>query len=379
MISPNGETTNMSEKIIEEFKQEAHAYLQTYLAKLTSVRSVPEHQWVGQEVGHPSNLRYSLKQIVHVGDSTWTLHAVLLPNAQPRHLRNAIYASKAQWKRQPDPDTYLLIVSPYISEQSAAICREEGVGYLDLSGNAYLSFGSVYVEIAGKPNQYKESRPLKSLFSEKSCRVLRVLLQGPLKARKVQDLATTAGVSLGLVSKVRKLLIDHEYARDTEKGILITQPDKLLDAWLAADKFSERTEVREYSLLECDVENLSTTMEALLTSTPDIEIAYTQWYAGYLRKPYTVPPVVSLYVSDFIEEILLKTILHARRVKTGGRLRLIRSKDHKGVTLGKQQVKDHRLVSDLQILLDLQGAGLRADEQANELRADDNFNGGWKA
>ena len=369
----------MSEKTIEEFKQEAHAYLQTYLGKLPSVQSVPEYQWVGQEVGHPSDLRYSLKQIVHVGDSKWTLHVVLLPNAQPRHLRNAIYAAKAQWQRQSAPDSYLLIVSPYISEQAAALCREEDVGYLDLSGNAYLSFSSVYVEIAGKPNLYKESRPLKSLFSEKSCRVLRALLQGPLKAHKVQDLATTAGVSLGLVSKVRKLLIDHEYAHDTEKGIIITQPGKLLDAWLAADKFSERTEVREYSILECDVEHLSSSIEAMLVPALDIDLAYTQWYAGYLRKPYTVPPVVSLYVSDFIDEISLKTILQARRVKSGGRLRLIRSKDHKGVTLGKQQVNGHTLVSDLQILLDLQGAGLRADEQTNELRAADDFNGGWKA
>ncbi|MGJ8673789.1 hypothetical protein [Rubritalea sp.] len=368
----------MSEYTIEEFKQEAHSYLQAYLGKLPSIQSVPEHQWAGQEVGHPSELRYTLKQIVHVGDSTWTLHAVLLANAQPRYLRNAIYAAKAQWKLQPDTGTYLLIVSPYISEQAAALCREESVGFIDLSGNAYLSFGSVYVEIAGKPNKYKESRPLKSLFSEKSCRVLRVLLQGPLKAHKVQKVAEAADVSLGLVSKVRKLLIDHEHALDTGDGILITQPDKLLNAWIAADRFSERTEIREYSLLECDIEHLSNSIEATLASELNIDLAYTQWYAGYLRKPYTVPPVVSLYVSDFIDEELLKTVLQARRVTSGGRLRLIRSKDHKGVTLGKQQVNGHTLVSDLQILLDLQGAGLRADEQAAELRADETFNGGWK-
>lgn len=367
----------MSEISNKDYEKLASEHLLTTLSQLKGIEVEKLEQAATHLVSSSCDLHISLKQHVQGHEQEWELDALCLQHSQPRQLRNAIYAAKAQSKGEPNP--YLLIVSPYISEQSAALCKEEGVGFLDLSGNAYLSFGSVYVEIAGKPNKFKESRPLKSLFSEKSCRVLRVLLQGPLRAHKVKEVAKIAGVSLGLVSKVRKLLIDHEHARDTDDGIIITQPDKLLDAWLAADTFSERTEVREYSVLDCDVEHLSTTIEALLTSTPGIKIAYTQWYAGYLRKPYTVPPVVSLYVSDFIEEILLKTILHARRVKSGGRLRLIRSKDYKGVTLGKQQVKGHTLVSDLQILLDLQGAGLRADEQAAELRADDTFNGGWKA
>jgi hypothetical protein len=48
------------------------------------------------------------------------------------------------------------------------------------------------------------------------------------------------------------------------------------------------------------------------------------------------------------------------------------------VTIGQQEVKGFKLVSDVQIYLDLAKAGLRGDEQAEELRNRDDFAGGWK-
>jgi hypothetical protein len=67
-----------------------------------------------------------------------------------------------------------------------------------------------------------------------------------------------------------------------------------------------------------------------------------------------------------------------RRVSDGsGRLRLVLPKD-RGVLNPTQTVGDFRLVSDVQIYLDLLRAGLRGDEQAAELRKWVDFaGGGW--
>ena len=48
-----------------------------------------------------------------------------------------------------------------------------------------------------------------------------------------------------------------------------------------------------------------------------------------------------------------------------------------GVLHPAQTVRGFQLVSDVQIYLDLQRAGLRAEEQAEELKRWPDFAGGW--
>jgi len=59
-----------------------------------------------------------------------------------------------------------------------------------------MTFGQVYIEQTGMPNPFAEKRDLRSLYSPKAARVLRVLLTDPRKAWRVQPLAKEAAVSL---------------------------------------------------------------------------------------------------------------------------------------------------------------------------------------
>ncbi len=73
------------------------------------------------------------------------------------------------WFRGP------IIVAPYLSDASRRICKEAGIGCVDLAGNAFLSFQPIFVEKTGIPNPFATLRVTKSLFSPKSSRVLPVL------------------------------------------------------------------------------------------------------------------------------------------------------------------------------------------------------------
>jgi hypothetical protein len=82
-------------------------------------------------------------------------------------------------------------------------------------------------------------------------------------------------------------------------------------------------------------------------------------------------------VKKFPDEALIKERLLGRRVSGGGgRLRLVLPKDE-GVLNPQQTAQGFQLVSDVQIYLDLQRAGLRANEQAEELKRWPDFAGGW--
>ena len=40
---------------------------------------------------------------------------------------------------------YLIISAPYISKLSDELCRKYGIGYIDHSGNCFVSFDNIYI------------------------------------------------------------------------------------------------------------------------------------------------------------------------------------------------------------------------------------------
>lgn len=357
-------------KIVTEVRER----LKEILSEVSGIH-VPDHQWVAREHGQPSDLGNDLKVRIegNSGQEQW-LCVEVKSQGQPQKAQNAISQLKRSIEtHDAQKDRYPIFAAPYISPAAAKVCQEAGVGFLDLSGNCHLAFGSVYIHVEGKPNQYKPKREHGSLFSTKASRVLRPLLYGPLQPWKVVDLEREAGVSLGTVSTVRKELLKQAWAEDTEHGLRITKPDEVLDAWAKEDRWSKRTTVREYSLLMQDQDEIAEKLHRLVESQTH---AFTQWYGAQLRRPYTVNHITTLYVSAFPEEHFIAGELLGRRVDSGGSLRLVVPKDD-GVFLGKQSSNGIPIVSDLQLYLDLIDAGMRGDEAAKELRNWEEFYGGW--
>ena len=124
-----------------------------------------------------------------------------------------------------------ILVSPYLSPQSRAICTDHDVAYLDLAGNARLAFGHVYIERAVADKPRSETRALRSIFTPKAAAVLRVLLRAPDRAWRVADLAAQANASYGHVSNVRKALLEREWLEVRDDGAVLIQPDALLQTW----------------------------------------------------------------------------------------------------------------------------------------------------
>ena len=368
--------------------------LETIRETLGRAGELLKHQWVGRKAGTPSDPSFHLSFNFRVerGDpaargKVWQLRAILKSVVHPREARLAIW----NLKRNPPQDErgtpiYPLLVAPYISDAVAAICREVGVGWLDLGGNCDLEFGGLWIERRGLPRKYKEERGLKSIYSPKASRILRVLLQGPLRHHKVEDLSAAAGVSVGLVSKVRQVLLDQDLGDDSKEGIRIKGAEgaqAILQDWLREDDFSQRVQVREYSTLASDFTLAGNLVSfcAADNSLSDKRPLFTLNFGAWLRAPHNVPTVVSAYLDQFPDERELLPFLKARPVSRGaGNLRILVPTDYPSVEIGRQQVKGHpgfTVVSDLQLFLDLHGGEPNGEEQAAVLREKNDFNGGW--
>lgn len=280
-------------------------------------------------------------------------------SGQPRVVREAV--NQLLQYRSKVPEAYGVLVAPYISPQSAQICTESGIGYADLAGNCRLSFRQVYVEREGRPNPTPQRRDLRSLYSPRTTRVLRVLLLDPKKTWKLQPLAQEAGVSLGQVYNVKKLLADREWIRTDEEGLRLVEPGPLLTEW-SQNYTYRRNAARDFYSLDAPSEIES----KLATACRDrsVQYALTGFSAAARLAPMVRYQRVTAYVSgDFGG--LVKT-LGLKEVTSGANVSLLSPYDD-GVFYRAADINGIQIVSPVQAYLDLIGFRGRGEEAATFL------------
>ena len=284
----------------------------------------------------------------------------LKSSGQPRIAREAV--NQLIRYRDSYPNAYSVFMAPYISPQAADICLKDGVGYIDFAGNSYLSFGQVYIEQTGRPNLFKTRRDLASLYSPKASRVLRVLMNNPGKTWKIQDLANEARVSLGQAANVKKLLLDREWINQ-KNGILLTEPWILLEEWSNSYTY-RKNEVRNFYSLK----NIPEIEEDLarVCSEKGIEYALTG-FSGASRFAPAVRYNRAMAYASIPEEVML--LLDLKEVESGANVMLLGPYDE-GVFYGTKVIDDIRIVSPIQIYLDLRSYKGRGEEAAEVLLRD---------
>ena len=278
---------------------------------------------------------------------------------QPRVARNAVNQILRYLERHPD--YYGVFVAPYISPRSAEICSKEGIRYSDFAGNCRLCFGRIYIERRGTENPFSERRDLRSLYSPKASRIPRVLLNYPKRAWKVEELAKEAEVSLGLVSKVKALLRDREWIDERRDGLVLTEPEALLQEW--SDNYSLRnSEVRDFYSLK-SIPEIEAQIADVLTHR-SVEFAFTGFSGAARLAPFVRYQRVMAYVGHTSEDVAF--LLGLKSVTNGANVSLLIPYDD-GVFYGTREFDGIVVASPVQIYLDLVGYRGRGEEAAKEL------------
>ena len=296
---------------------------------------------------------------VKARDGRFRLVCEVKSSGQPRIARQACL--ELLECARSNPRDYPVFIAPYVSARSAQICEGMNVGYVDLAGNCRLAFDQVYIQKGQFPNLAIVKRELRSLYSPKAERVLRVLLANPRKTWKTQALAREAAVSLGQVANVKKLLGDREWIRIGQDGFALSDPIALLTEWGTNYKF-ERNGVEELYTLQSIAE-----IEAALTNAcekSNVPLGFTGFSGAARLSPIVRYQRVSAYVLGDIER--LAKMLGLKPVPSGANASLIVPYDE-GVLYGAEKVEGIPLVSTTQIYLDLLGIKGRGEEAANAI------------
>jgi hypothetical protein len=280
-------------------------------------------------------------------------------SGQPRIAREACL-ELVDYARS-DKRAYPVFIAPYVSPEAAAICDDYQAGYFDFAGNCRLAFDRVYIRREGFPNPSAQKRDLRSLYSPKAERVLRVLLAAGRRTWRMQELADEAEVSLGQAANVKKQLLNREWVETDAAGLRLRSFDDavlpLLTEW-AGNYRMERSAASEYYSLKPIPQ-----IEAELANAK-VHLSFTGFSGAARFAPAVRYQRATAYLLG--DRSALAKRLALKPVPSGGNVTLIGPYDA-GVFYGTRKVEGAPVVSAVQLFLDLRQMKGRGEEAASAI------------
>jgi hypothetical protein len=290
------------------------------------------------------------------------LFVVLTNLGTPKRIRNAI--NQLLVILSDYPQSYGIVIAPYISARSAEMCKQENIGYVDLSGNFWIAFNSIFLSQENMPNKFPIESNLTNLYASKTERVLRVLLTYPYEIWKTKNLAEEANISMGMITHIRRRLEEEEWVQHQEVGFSLLNPQELLMDW-----------VNHYDFLKHEQYDFYTMEPLIEAETRVIEICVKKnifsALTGFSAANHLAPMVKGQKSTIFINQDILEVAREAglKRVNSGANINLINPYDL-GVFWNRGSVQDFNIATPVQVYLDLMQMRGRGEEAANFLFAE---------
>jgi hypothetical protein len=204
---------------------------------------------------------------------------------------------------------------------------------------------------------------LTNLYSGKAVDVDRVLLVSYPERLNLRDLANKACVSLGQAFNVSKALINERLAiRDSNNELKLMAPFDLLKRLATVNNFATNTKFIEYYTPE---ENISKLLEKF-KKVRDIEYAFTGLTGALLVAPFVKPTNVHVYVNTEKDAETVANLLGLTPIEENGNVKFAIAKS-KGIFFGEKEVDGVKVVSNIQLYIDLLNYPARGEEAANEI------------
>jgi hypothetical protein len=207
-----------------------------------------------------------------------------------------------------------------------------------------------------------------NIFADKATFILRKMLSDPEKKWVTRDFTGENGVSLGMAQGTLEAMEKKGYIERVKRGpdsyALLTNKDELVKDWLAEYKF----ELNETEVYYSPDKNILVKIKDYLK---DKLYALTLHSGANLMTSFVVTDQVHLYFKpdNWEKEVLdLRQQLDLKELVRGGNIHIVQPYYKNSVFHGARTIKGHKVVSDLQLYLDLYSFKPRGREHAEYLK-----------
>lgn len=270
------------------------------------------------------------------------------------------YKTKNYYKTE-----FFIFIAPYITEETGQFLFENGISYMDLSGNCYIITDRIIIHSIGNKNKYIEKREQKNYFTKSSVTtsvILRTMLEDYTKIWQVKKLSELTKKSIGAVSNVKRFLLNKDYITVYDNGFRLNNIGELLKSW---SKDYSRTSYIEKKCYSFD-------------RLPDFEVKISEWNSkhggnvtlgGFSAAVRYSPTVRYNKVTLYIEEQDVRDFvidMNLREVDSGENISIIIPSD-KTPFLFSREINNSLVASPVQTVLDLLNIVGRGEEAATAI------------
>lgn len=328
------------------------------LAKILPDVKIKKVEWAG------SNSLWDVGIKIKVGNSLKWLRCEVKAKGEPWYLYQAI--GRLTQAPQVKRGDYPVVIVPFISEQGRKVCKEAGIGYIDLVGNIFLKFNSVFIEKTSeeKPTTKFKRKPIFRIpFASKSSRVLRILLENPKRVWTFPSLSREAKANIRTTFSVVDILKEKGFMDKKRGAITLIKPRAMLDYWAENYDFKKNRIFSYFSFTRTFDEFLAALRK--LSGDRKFDYALTLHSGAALIAPFVRFRDVHFYIEGEPEAWVKK--LNLRPVESGGTIHLVIPYDE-GVFYNRQLVDNVSVTCNTQLYIDLINYPARGKEQADFLR-----------
>ncbi len=313
--------------------------------------------------------RADMIAMVKIGTVTRKLVFEFKQRGFPLELERGIEQLKALTGH--DPRYIPVLVTTFLSESGRQLLRASGINYLDLSGNAYLSFDNVLIHKQAPANAYVAAKEGINIFADRASLVLRQLMASPNRYYTVRGLAEATGNSVGWTSEVLREIERRGYLdRRLRQGCRLKRIQFLLRDWADEYTFPGKNKAKNYFVKAESLPEILGLMR-VLEIPEDIDYALTLHAGASLVSPFVQFNECHFYVSahkDFERQAAFFTAeLGLLELDAGGNLHILKPFYRRGAMYGARSIEGLRVVSDIQLYLDLCNFPNRGREQAERV------------
>jgi len=207
-----------------------------------------------------------------------------------------------------------------------------------------------------------------NIFADKATFILRKMLSNPEKRWVTRDFMGDNGVSLGMAQGALEAMAKKGYIERVKRGpdsyALLTNKDELISDWVEEYRF----DLNEVDTYYSPDKNILSKLKDYLANK---QYALTLHSGANLTTSFVVIAQVYLYVKpdNCKKEIVdLQQQLDLKELIRGGNIHVIRPVYKNSVFYGARTIKGYKVVSDLQLYLDLFNFKPRGREHTEYLK-----------
>jgi len=207
-------------------------------------------------------------------------------------------------------------------------------------------------------------RVVSNIFEVKAARLIRCLLVNVGRGWTVREIAAEAGTSVGYAHAVLSTLRDMKYVgRDENNKLLLINADLLLKRWAAFYQYTYVNTFLQYYTLEKEIDSFLRRSAEKLKGE---EYALTSLSAAWLISPYVRPVDVHFYVRTRQEGERIAELIDAKPTDGTGNVKIVLPYDN-GVFYGVRSLEDIKVVSNVQLFVDLWSYTSRGEDAAKRI------------